>query len=160
MDWAPACEPRCLGLDSQSGACPGCRPGPIEGSLEATTHFCFSPFLSEKTKTKTNKILKIIKWNNVWKHQQNSWHIESSTWITVLSLMRVIEDLGVNIKDEISWVLFLATKSFSCACHQKGEGMDVVYWSSRGDSPPGRVNSDLFREHQGPSTDFRSKHIL
>ena len=47
VDWASACEPKGHQFNSQSGHMPGLQVRcPVGGMWEATTHCCFSPFLS------------------------------------------------------------------------------------------------------------------
>ena len=47
VDWAPACKPKGCHFNSQSGHMPGLWVrSPVWGSQEATTYWCFSPFLS------------------------------------------------------------------------------------------------------------------
>ena len=44
LNWAPACETKTRGFDSQSGHKLGLWvKSPVEGTQEATTHWCFSP---------------------------------------------------------------------------------------------------------------------
>ena len=47
VDWAPACKPKGLQFNSQSGHMPGLHArSPIGGTWEAITHWCVSPSLS------------------------------------------------------------------------------------------------------------------
>ena len=60
VDWTPAWEPKGCWFDSQSGHMSGLQARyPVQGTREATAHWCFSPSLSPSLSLslKINKIL-------------------------------------------------------------------------------------------------------
>ena len=64
VDWVLACEPKGCWFDFCSGHLPALwARSPVGGVQEATTHWCFSPFLSPSLplSLKINKIFKIYK---------------------------------------------------------------------------------------------------